>query len=60
MGFVVMTNKGSLVRKVAVDAKAIEAVVEALGISKQGLSAATKSIFIYRSTKRGAKRRAKR
>jgi hypothetical protein len=60
MGRVVMTNKGSVVRKGAVDEKALKVIADVLGITKSQFSAGIKSIYIYRGTKRSAKRRAKR
>jgi hypothetical protein len=60
MGFVVISDKGSMVRKKAVDDKTIKAVAEALGIPEGKLTSPTRSIYIYRGTKQGAKRRTKR
>ncbi len=60
MGFVVMTKKGTLVRKGAVDDKSIQGVADALGIAKKILSSATTSVYIYRGTKGSAKRPKKR
>ena len=60
MGFVVMSKKGTLVRKGAVGDKAIKGVADALGITKKDLVAATTSVYIFRGTKGSAKRRAKK
>jgi hypothetical protein len=60
MGIVIMTNKGGAVRKGAVDEKTLKVIADALGINKAQFSAGIKSVYIYRGTKRAAKRRAKR
>ena len=60
MGRVVMTSKGSVVRKGAVDDQTLKVIADALGITKTQLSSGIKSIYIYRGTKRPAKRRTKR
>jgi len=60
MGFVVMSKKGTLVRKGAVGDKAIKGVADALGITKKDLVSATTSVYIFRGNKGSAKRRTRK
>ena len=60
MGRVIMTGKGTVVRKGAVDQQTLKVIAEALGITKGQFTSGIKSIYLHHGTKRPAKRRAKR